>query len=48
MPKGKQVEPDKNLINTVEALSVKPVNSHQAQQLDQDRRDRRRQMLKHS
>ncbi|MEV5026402.1 hypothetical protein [Paenibacillus sp. LPE1-1-1.1] len=34
---------DKNLSNVVEALAVEPVNSHQAQQLQQDKNDRRHQ-----
>ncbi|MDU4961582.1 MAG: hypothetical protein E6X17_13100 [Sporomusaceae bacterium] len=41
-------KPDKNLLNTVEELSVRPVNSHQAQQIQQDRRDRRNEALKNS
>jgi len=32
---------DKNLSNVVEALETEPVNSHQAQQLQQDKNDRR-------
>ncbi|WP_223067039.1 hypothetical protein [Paenibacillus caui] len=32
---------DKNLQNVVEALDTVPVNSHQAQQLQQDKNDRR-------
>lgn len=36
---------DKNLTNVAEALSVNPVNSHQAQQLQQDKNDRRHQDL---
>jgi len=31
---------DKNLSNVVEALEVEAVNSHQAQQLQQDKNDR--------
>ena len=42
------INPDKNLLNTVEDLSVRPVNSHQAQQIGQDRRDRRNQDLKNT
>lgn len=42
------INPDKNLLNTVEELSVRPVNSHQTQQLAQDRRDRRNKALKNS
>ncbi|WP_199909967.1 hypothetical protein [Paenibacillus sp. CAA11] len=38
---------DKNLLNEVEALETDPVNSHQAQQLHQDRNDRRHQDAKH-
>lgn len=34
---------DKNLSNVVEALEVNPVNSHHAQQLQQDKNDRRHQ-----
>jgi transposase len=34
---------DKNLSNVVDALEVEPVNSHQAQQLQQDKNDRRHQ-----
>lgn len=34
---------DKNLSNVVEALDIEPVNSHQAQQLQQDKNDRRNQ-----
>jgi hypothetical protein len=34
---------DKNLTNVVEALEQEPVNSHQAQQLNQDKNDRRHQ-----
>ncbi|MFD0590525.1 hypothetical protein ACFQZE_21280 [Paenibacillus sp. GCM10027627] len=34
---------DKNLSNVVEALETEPVNSHQAQQLQQDKNDRRHQ-----
>jgi transposase len=34
---------DKNLSNVVEALDVEPVNSHHAQQLQQDKNDRRHQ-----
>ncbi|MBD2871663.1 hypothetical protein [Paenibacillus arenilitoris] len=34
---------DKNLSNVVEALEQDPVNSHQAQQLQQDKNDRRHQ-----
>lgn len=36
-------EPDKNLINTVEQLEEAPVNSHEAQQQQQARNDRRKQ-----
>ena len=32
---------DKNLTNVVEALEIEPVNAHQAQQLQQDKNDRR-------
>lgn len=42
------INPDKNLINTVEELNDRPVNSHQTQQLAQDRRDRRNKALKNS
>lgn len=34
---------DKNLTNVVEALEETPVNSHQAQQFNQDKNDRRHQ-----
>ncbi|MEK3885620.1 hypothetical protein [Paenibacillus sp. PL2-23] len=34
---------DKNLSNVVEALAAEPVNSHQAQQWNQDKNDRRHQ-----
>lgn len=34
---------DKNLSNVVEALDIEPVNSHQAQQLQQEKNDRRNQ-----
>ncbi|MCA0758240.1 hypothetical protein KP806_24600 [Paenibacillus sp. N4] len=34
---------DKNLTNVVEALETTPVNSHHAQQLQQDKNDRRHQ-----
>jgi len=34
---------DKNLSNVVDALDIEPVNSHQAQQLQQDKNDRRHQ-----
>ncbi|HTG68506.1 MAG TPA: hypothetical protein VL921_04535 [Candidatus Udaeobacter sp.] len=34
---------DKNLSNVVEALDIEPVNSHQAQQLQQDKNDRHNQ-----
>ncbi|WP_422659312.1 hypothetical protein ACK8P5_01875 [Paenibacillus sp. EC2-1] len=36
-------QPDKNLINTVEALEETPVNSLDAQQKQQARNDRRKQ-----
>ncbi len=42
------IDPDKNLINTVEELKTRPANSHQAQQFAQDRRDRRNKALKNS
>lgn len=38
-------QPDKNLINTVEQLNDTPVNSHEAQQQQQARNDRRKQAL---
>ena len=38
--------PDKNLINTVKELEQDPVNSHQAQQMQQDKNDRRKEMIK--
>ncbi|MFC7679072.1 hypothetical protein [Paenibacillus sp. GCM10028914] len=38
-------QPDKNLINTVEQLEQAPVNSHEAQQQQQARNDRRKQAL---
>lgn len=44
MAKAKGTD-DKNLANVVEALDVSPVNSHQAQQLQQDKNDRRHQDL---
>ena len=34
---------DKNLLNTLKELEVEPVNSHHAQQLQQDKNDRRHQ-----
>ncbi|MFC5700653.1 hypothetical protein ACFPVX_05100 [Cohnella faecalis] len=34
---------DKNLSNVVESLEQNPVNSHHAQQLQQDKNDRRHQ-----
>ncbi|WP_197259441.1 hypothetical protein [Paenibacillus dendritiformis] len=34
---------DKNLRNVIDDLDADPVNSHQAQQLQQDRNDRRHQ-----
>lgn len=34
---------DKNLSNIVDDLEQRPVNSHQAQQVQQDRNDRRHQ-----
>lgn len=34
---------DKNLSNVVEALDTEPLNSHHAQQLQQDKNDRRHQ-----
>lgn len=34
---------DKNLSNVADALNVDPVNSHHAQQLQQDKNDRRHQ-----
>ncbi|MFD1957176.1 hypothetical protein ACFSL6_24155 [Paenibacillus thailandensis] len=34
---------DKNLFNVVQELDKNPVNSHQAQQLEQDSMDRRHQ-----
>ncbi|MFB5764001.1 hypothetical protein [Paenibacillus medicaginis] len=34
---------DKNLSNVIESLDKRPVNSHNAQQLEQDRNDRRHQ-----
>lgn len=34
---------DKNLSNVVEDLAQTPVNSHQAQQIQQDKNDRRHQ-----
>jgi len=39
-------KPDKNLINTVEELSVRPVNSQEAQQTQQDHNDRRKRAVK--
>ncbi|MFP4974467.1 hypothetical protein ACE6ED_03605 [Paenibacillus sp. CN-4] len=39
------IEPDKNLINTVKDLETTPVNSLEAQQLQQARNDRRKQSL---
>lgn len=34
---------DKNLTNEIEQLAATPVNAHQAQQLQQDKNDRRNQ-----
>ncbi|WP_165280011.1 hypothetical protein [Paenibacillus protaetiae] len=34
---------DKNLSNVVQHLDIEPVNSHQAQQINQDAADRRNQ-----
>lgn len=48
MKKQSTMHPDKNLLNTVDDLSVRPTNSQQAQQINQDRRDRRNQALKQS
>ena len=48
MKKQLDVHPDKNLINTVDELAVRPVNSQQLQQEQQDRRDRRNEALKKS
>lgn len=48
MKKQTSLNPDKNLINTVDELSVRPTNSHQTQQIQQDRRDRRNEALKNS
>ena len=36
---------DKNLQNTVEDLEQTPVNSHQAQQMQQEQNDRRKEMI---
>ncbi|GGF62263.1 hypothetical protein GCM10010912_04260 [Paenibacillus albidus] len=38
-------KPDKNLINTVKDLEQAPVNSHQAQQMEQKENDRRKKMI---
>ncbi|WP_200901505.1 hypothetical protein [Paenibacillus sp. DMB20] len=38
-------QPDKNLTNTVKELDAAPVNSHEAQQQQQARNDRRKQAL---
>lgn len=48
MKRETNITPDKNLINTVDDLSARPANSHQAQQIAQDRRDRRNKDLKQS
>ena len=40
--------PDKNLTNVVKELDRDPVNSHQAQQMQQDKNDRRKEMIKDS
>lgn len=37
--------PDKNLINTVKNLETTPVTSQQAQQFQQKKNDRRKEML---
>jgi hypothetical protein len=34
--------PDKNLQNVVEELNQSPVNAHEAQQMNQERNDRRK------
>ncbi|WP_169810089.1 hypothetical protein [Paenibacillus antarcticus] len=39
------MSPDKNLINTVKALEKNPVTSQQAQQFQQKKNDRRKEML---
>lgn len=36
-------QPDKNLRNAAEELADRPVNAHQAQQVQQQKNDRRRQ-----
>ncbi|WP_164775596.1 hypothetical protein [Paenibacillus glycanilyticus] len=38
---------DKNLSNVIDDLAQTPVNSHQAQQLNQDANDRRQDALNH-
>lgn len=43
-----QHKPDKNLVNTVKRLEETPVTSHEAQQLQQARNDRRKQALHNS
>lgn len=45
---NQQHEPDKNLVNTVKRLEETPVNSHEAQQQQQARNDRRKQALHNS
>ncbi|CAM3458177.1 hypothetical protein [Marinicrinis lubricantis] len=42
----KQIHNDKNLQNVVNELETSAVNSHQAQQLNQDHMDNRKQALK--
>ncbi|WP_198402123.1 hypothetical protein [Paenibacillus crassostreae] len=39
------IKPDKNLINTVKDLESTPVTSQQAQQFQQKKNDRRKEML---
>ena len=40
-----KMSPDKNLINTVKDLETTPVTSQQAQQFQQKKNDRRKEML---
>lgn len=41
-----RMTPDKNLINTVKDLEVEAPTSHEANQLQQDKMDRRKEMLR--
>lgn len=40
---AERIQPDKNLQNVVDELEQAPVNSHQAQQMQQQKNDRNRQ-----